>query len=1197
MKKKSKTLWALYKPIPSLKIFMIMRIMVFLLILGVIHVMGKDSYSQNTKVSLNMNDVTVGQVLNTIESQSEFYFIYNPKLVDVNRKVNIHARNEKIEKVLDQLFNGTNIEHMVLDRQVVLSPKVLLASSRKAEKRLQQQQITVTGTVTDEKGDPLPGVNIIVKGTVQGTITDADGKYTLSVAPGATLVFSYVGYKTQEIPVDNQTTVNVTMAESTVGINEVVVTALGITRERKALGYAVQDISGDDIEKTAETNVINALAGKSAGVFVNSSNGNVGASSRIIIRGNNSLRGGNQPLFVVDGVPIDNSLVSSSRGGYDYTDMGNRAADINPADIAEMTILKGANAAALYGARGANGVVLITTKTGSRSGFSVELGNSTTFSNPLRLPDFQNQYGQGGGGQYWYYDGLNGGKYDGVDESFGPELDYVVKAEDIQPGGKLYWAVEAGFPQTVGEILKLPQFNSPIDPVTGERIPTPWISHPDNVKNFYETGIKRITSASLSNGGDWGAVRLSLTNSDEKGMLPNTNLIKNTVSFSGQTNLTEKLSFDIRGSYINLHGNMSGSGYTFNNVNMQTIWGARQVDWAWLKDHIETEDGRPISWINRWHNNPYWIQYKNLNPMKENRVIGKASVNYQFTDWLSLMGRIGTDASNQQVELKRAYYGINDKEGRYQVTNYTRQEINADFLLSANKKINSDLTLRGNFGGNIMNKQYREQGSYVSKLVVPNNYSLANAKETPTTKYYKSEKEIQSLYGDLSVGFKDQLFLDLTGRNDWSSTLPVDANSYFYPSATFSWIFTETFGLDPSIFSFGKIRYGWAQVGNDTDPYRLDLIYSAGNPYGTNPRYSIGNTMPPLKLKNELITSNEIGLDLRFFNNRFGIDVTVYKSKAENQILSAAISPTSGYNSQLINAGRIDNQGVEIMLHTTPVQTNDFSWDVMVNWSKNKNKVVALSGDIESLELYKTEGNRITVVAPVGGSYGDMMGTGFVYHENGKIIVGKDGKPLYSEVRKLGNIMPDWLGSINNSFSYKGLHFSFLIDAKVGGDLYSRTDQDGFVTGTLKEIPGIVGTTVGLNDRGGEIRGKLEDGGGYLVDGVFEDGTPNNVYLYLNDARWGLFRHGEANLYDATYVKLREVSLSYSLPSNVVSKINLSGINIGVFARNVAILYTPEIISFDPEVSNRNASQTSQGSTYGSPPSARNIGFRVRFTY
>jgi len=1068
------------------------------------------------------------------------------------------------------------------------------------------QERTITGTVTSaEDGTSLPGVNIIVEGTAIGTITDMDGNYSITVpADAKELEFSFVGMLTKTVTIGSANVIDVILETGVQEVEEVIVTALGISRQRKALGYAVQDISGDDIKNTAETNIINALAGKSAGVYVNNSNGNVGASSRIIIRGNQSLKGNNQPLFVVDGIPIDNSIVHNTQStgyaggdpnsGYlpDYTDMGNGAADINPMDIAEMTILKGGSAAALYGARGANGVVLITTKSGIKKGFSVVVEHSTTFSTPFLLPDYQNEYGQGGGGKFWYYDGLNGGKNDGVDESFGPRLDYVVQAEDIVPGGKLYWAVEAGFPQTVGQILKVPQFDSPIDPSTGERIPTPWISHPDNVKSFYETGVTSVTNVALSNGGDWGTVRLSLTNSDQTGMVPNSDQVKNTVNFSGQTNITKKLSFDAKASYINSNGNFSGSGYTFNNVGMQTVWTARQVDWEWEKNHIENPDGTPISWISRWHDNPYWISNKFLNPQTKNRIIGTSSLKYQFNDWLSLTARAGTDYSNEQVELKRAYYSISEKEGKYQVNNYFRQETNADFLLSARKDITDDFTISGNFGGNLMNQKYRRHQSAVKKLVVPYIYSLSNAKETPTTSYYKSEKEIHSLYASASLEFRDQFFLDLTGRNDWSSTLPVDVNSYFYPSATATWIFTETFGLDPNLFSFGKIRLGWAQVGNDTDPYRLDLSYGSGTPYGNNPSYSMGSTMPPANLKNELITSNEFGLDLKFFNNRLGLDFTVYKSTAKNQILSAAIPSTSGFNSQLINAGQIDNQGVEIMLNATPVVISDFSWDVMVNWSKNTSKIISLNGDVKRLELYKPEGDQITVVADVGSAYGDMWGRGFVYHENGKRIVGANGVPLVTdELKKLGNIMPDWLAGINNSFSYKSINFSFLIDAKIGGDLYSRTNQDGWATGALK-------STVGNNPKGNPVRDPLEDGGGYLCDGVFEDGTPNDVYVYLDDVRWskGFFTNGERWLYDASYVKLREIGLSYSLPGSLVGKINLRGIDIGVFARNVALLYK-NCINFDPEVSNRSAIQSSQGAEYAAPPSARNIGFRVKFTY
>jgi len=1055
------------------------------------------------------------------------------------------------------------------------------------------QARSITGTViSSEDGSPLPGVTVMLEGSSVGTITDASGIYELSVPDGTgTLQFSFIGMLTKEVQITaSGTTYDVVMEPSTIELEDVVVTALGISRERKALGYAVQDVDGEILKKSAETNIINALSGRAAGVYVNSSNGNVGSSSRIIIRGNQSLTGNNQPLFVVDGVPIDNTIIESSRGNYDFTDMGSGASDINPNDIETMTILKGGSAAALYGSRGANGVIMITTKSGSKKGFMVEVENSTTFSNPLLLPDFQNDYGQGGGMQYWYEDGLNGGKNDGVDESFGPRLDYVVQAADIQPGGKLDWAVQAGFPQTAGQILSLPQFTSPYDPVTGVRTPTPWISHPDNVRSYYETGVTSITNVALSNGGEWGNIRLSLTNSNQKGMTPNTNQIKNTINFSGLSYLTEKLSFSAKVSYINSNGNLNGAGYTFNNVGMQTVWTARQADWEYMKNNIENPDGTPISWIDRWHDNPYWMAEKFLNPQTKNRLIGTASLKYEFTDWLSLTARAGTDYSNEQVELIRAYHSINYREGRYNVTNYFRQETNADFLLFARKAVSDDFTISGSFGGNIMNNKYNRQSSEVAKLVVPDVYSLSNAKETPTTTFYQQEREIQSLYAMVSAEWRGQIFLDLTGRNDWSSTLPVENNSYFYPSVTASWIFTETFGLDAGVFTFGKLRLGLAQVGNDTDPYRLNATYTAATPYGNNPLYSLTNTMPPQNLVNELITSRELGLDLRFFQGRLGFDFTVYKSVAKNQILSAVISSTSGYNSQTINAGQVDNNGIEIMLTGTPVARGDFSWDIMLNWSKNTSKIIALNGDIERLELYKTEGNQITVVADVGGAYGDMWGKGFVYHANGKPMVDETGVPMTSEMRNLGNIMPDWMAGLNNSFTYKGFNLSILIDAKMGGDVWSRTNADGWATGSLKH-------TTGNNANGKPVRDPISEGGGWLFDGVFEDGSPNTIYKDLDGFRWNGWSKGERWLYDGTYVKLREMSLTYSFPRSILGDQKvLNGVDLSVFGRNLAILYT-EAENFDPEVSNRNATQASQGSEFGSNPSARNIGFRVKFTF
>jgi TonB-linked SusC/RagA family outer membrane protein len=1153
-------------------------------------------------LTVNLKQNNVESIFAQISSETEFDFIYNNNLLEKQKNISLNVENKSLGNVLRLISKKTDLQFKRVNQDIIVSKRKINKPNlvEVLDKQTAVADIDISGKITSAiDGSGLPGASVLIKGTTNGVVTDLDGNYKLSVPSSeSVLVISFVGYVQLEVVVGSKSVIDLAMDEDTQNLADVVVTALGISKEKNALGYAVQEVSGDDIKNSGETNIINSLSGKSAGVYVNSSNGNVGSSSRITIRGNSSLTGNNQPLFVVDGVPIDNSIVSSARGqadnlgtGFqaDFVDMGNGAADINPNDIAEMTILKGGSAAALYGSRGANGVILITTKRGSKKGFSVEVENSTTFSSPLVLPDYQNEYGQGGGGQFWYKDGLNGGKNDGVDESFGPRLDYTVQPEDIVPGGKLYWAVEAGFPQSAGQILSLPQFDSPVNPTTGEKIPSPWISHPDNVSGFYETGVTRITSAALSNGGEWGNIRLAFTNSDQTGMTPNTNQVKNTINFSGKTNITDKLSFDASGSYINTTGNPNGSGYTFANIGMQTVWTARQVDWEYEKNNVENPDGTMNSWINRWHNNPYWMQYKNLNPVTKNRLIASSSLNYQFNDWLSLTAMVGTDFSNQQVELIRAYYGNNDKEGRYNVTNYFRQETNANFLLTANKNLTEDLRISANIGGNLMNNKYRTQGSYVTQLVVPNVYSLSNAKNTPTTTYFQTEKEIQSVYAAVSLDYKSQLYLDLTGRNDWSSTLPVTGNSYFYPSATTSWILTETFDIDPKLLSFGKIRVGWAQVGNDTDPYRLSSTYSASTPYGNNPSFSLGSVMPPANLVNELITSKELGLDVKFFNNRIGLDVTFYKSVAKNQILSAKVSNTSGFTSQTINAGQVDNSGTEIMLTGTPIVTNDFSWDVTLNWSKNNSKIIALNGDIQRLELYKTEGNQITVVADVGGSYGDMWGKGFVYHENGKPMVNDTGVPMTSDVRKLGNVMPDWLAGINNSFSYKSFNFSFLIDARVGGDIWSRTNADGWATGSLK-------SSVGLNDNGVPVRDPIADGGGWLFDGVFENGAANNIYKDLDGFRWNGWAKGERWLYDATYVKLRQVMFTYSLPSSLISKLSLQNVNVSVFARNVAILHK-NTENFDPEVSNRNASQSSQGGEFASNPSARNIGFRLKLTF
>ena len=1048
---------------------------------------------------------------------------------------------------------------------------------------------TITGTVRNIEG-PLESINIKVKGKSEGTMTDKDGHYSINATPKGSLVFSFVGMKTQEVAISGRSVVNVTMETETLGLNEVVVTALGITRAKKALGYSTQDISGESIKKSAEPNLINALAGKAAGVYINNSNGAVGASSRITIRGNNSLRLDNQPLFVVDGIPVGNSQVSvnASQTSVDY---GNAAADINPSDIETLTVLKGANAAALYGSRGANGVILITTKTGSKKGFTITAESTTTFGSPLILPTYQNQFGQGNAQMYWYKDGNNGGKYDGVDESWGPRLDYIVKAEDLVAGGELFWTIAAGIPQTVGQTLVLPQFNSPID-AAGKRTATPWISHPNNIKSYFVTGITSVNNVAISNSGSWGNMRLSITNSNQKGTVPNTDQKKSTINFSGLSNITKRFTVDFKGSFMNVHSdNLTGTGYSQNNPMMQSIWTGRQVDWEWEKEHYQNPDGTQISWIGNWHDNPYWIANMNRNPMTRNRFMGSAILKYKITDWLDVQGRVGTDLSNEDDEIRAAYYGNGAlaREGYWNSQNIFRQEVNADILFSGKKKISNDISISGNIGTNIMNLKGKNRGIVVTRLVVPGIYSIANSKEPSIPSYSISEKEIQSTFAAFSFDYKGQLFVDLTGRNDWSSTLPSKNNSYFYPSATGSWIFSQNLHLNEKYLSYGKLRLGWAQVGNDANSYMLDRTFTYSLPFGSNPSYSQSNVLPPLNLKNELITSTELGAELKFLKNRIGIDITLYKSNTRNQILNVTTSSASGDNQQTINAGDVENKGIEVILNGTPIKTNDFSWNVTVNWSSNKNKIIALAGDLKSYQLSNAFA-PLTVVAPVGGAYGTMMGRGFVYDNNGNKVVGANGIPLQTAgVVPIGNIMPEWFGGIMNSVSYKAISLGFLIDARMGGKIFSRSNWNAWQTGAFIE-------TVALNQRGVGMREPLSKGGGVLYEGVFADGRKNDVYIDAFTNTYNAFARGERWLYKSDFIKLREINLSYSLPSKIVSKLKLKGADVSLFGRNLAILYK-QIPNIDPEASSNSSDITSQGTEFAVIPTSRNIGFSIKLSF
>jgi len=1123
------------------------------------------------------------------------------------------------------------------------------------------QTIVITGTVTSSaQGEgAIPGVTISVKGTTMGALTDVNGKFSLTAPQSATtLIFSYIGMKKQEVVIGGRKVIDVSMEPDLLGLDEVVVTALGISREKKALGYSVQDLGGDNIEKTKVSNIVNAFQGKLSGVQITNSDGGVSSGVRVLIRGVNSLSssGDNQPLFIVDGVPINNSTTDAgSYGGRDY---GNAAGDINPSDVENISVLKGASAAALYGSRAVNGVILITTKSGKsrngQTGLGVSLEENMMWSTPLILPKYQNLYGQGssvgpGLGQYAfsYKDGAYGGTNDAVDESWGPELNYKVKAEDLLPGGKYYWTqdtnpdtklVESPIPQTVGQTLVLPQFDSPYDPVTGVRTATPWISHPNNTKSFFETGLQRTTTLAVAGSKEGANFRLSLSNQKINGILPNTDLTKNSISLNGEMAVTSKITVGGSANYIsNISNNIAENGYNGGNP-MQSLgqWFGRQVDMTVLKarqNELNPITGTPFNWNSSYHNNPYWNLNNNTNSRNRDRMIGNAHLSWKFTDWLSFKAMAGTDWYVEDImeRVAQGDVGIGFPKGEFNSYSNRRQEINANARLEFVKSL-GDFSFNGSLGTeyNHYNSQYRQTN--VAELIIPDLYSVANAAVPATTSIIEHHHELQSVFGTANFGFRNFVFLDLTGRNDWSSTLPLNSNSYFYPSASLSLVVTDALHIKSDVLSFLKVRGSYAQVGGTADDYSLQGTYTAANPFNGHPSLNYGTTtanavIPPAALKPQNKKSKEVGIELKLFKNRIGLDASFYKENIINQILNIAVSNTTGFTNKTINAGNLQNMGAELQLNLTPVQTNDFSWDISLNWSKNQNKVISLYGDMKYYQLYDLSWGGYVYAFP-GKEYGTIFGYAIVrenatpvyydaaktqlayYTYSGRPIVTKAGRYIRSGQRTpLGNVYPDWFGGVTNTLNYKKLSFSFLIDFKKGGDIFSETHMFGMYTGVLAP-------TAVTNANGKNIRDALTDGGGVLIpnavygkvntDGTIQlldatgaaSTTPVANTTYADANTWGYDYYGktELSVFDGSFTKLREVSLGYTFDKiGFLNKAGISNIALSLVGRNLWIIHK-NVPDIDPEVGN-SAGNTSVGAEQNTIPSTRSYGFNIKINF
>lgn len=1031
---------------------------------------------------------------------------------------------------------------------------------------VQAQDRIVTGKVTDETGQGLPQVTVLVKGTSIGTPTDADGNYRLSIPENSkVLIFRFLGYVTKEVQIQNLSEINVTLSPDVTDVGEVVVTALGISREKRSLGYAVQEIKGENINQVKPDNIVNALSGKIAGVQVTGSQGGLGGSSRIVIRGVNSISGNNQPLFVVDGTPVNNSNFNSGTNGGGGIDYGNAAGDINPDDVESISVLKGASAAALYGSRAANGVILITTKKGTKNkGMGITFSTGVTFNDVLILPDYQNEYGGGYKQEFDLYEGQPVVNY-AADESWGPRMDGT-------PVRQWYsWY--------------------PDDPDFGQM--TPFLPHPNNVKEFYETGITTNNNIAFSGGNQTNQYRLSFTNYHSTSTIPNNSLDRNTVALNASSDLTDKLKISSSISYVStFNNNIPGNGYGSGAGNVVTSfnqWFQRQLDMNKLKNY-QTADGVDRTWNIKsptnldplYWENPLYVLNNSTNDMNRERVLGNISMKYQIAPNLSVQGWVRTDFYTDRRQERIASGSI--PQDRYSESIRQFRENNYELLVQYSKNFENELSLNVNMGANSRQSKYNNNSAAtVGGLNVPNFFTIGASIDRPSITDSESNREVNSIYGSASLGYKGTYFLEASLRNDWSSTLPAENNSFLYPSFTGSVVISEL--IDVDFLSFAKIRGSWSEVGNDTSPYQLSLTYSGQTNYGSLPAYTVPNTLNNPYLKPETITSTEVGVEMSFLDSRFGLDVTYYNISATDQILPLDIASTSGYTSTIVNAGEMVNQGWEVQLKANPLRSQTgLNWDVSFNWARNRNEVKELAVGQENY-LIASWGPSIN--AKIGQPYGTFVTDGFVYHENGQRIVQDNGFFAQATNQTYGSYLPDWTGGFTNTLSYKSLSLNVHVDFQSGGTLYSVSNRYGTYSGMFQE-------TVGLNDRGNPLRDPVADGGGVRADGVKEDGSPNDVYVDAQDYFKHIRNRREYFLYDASFVKLREVRLTYSLPSALLTSLPVNGIDISLVGRNLAILHS-NVPNVDPE--SAYGSGNVQGFENGQHPSTRSIGFNFVFRF
>jgi TonB-linked SusC/RagA family outer membrane protein len=1029
----------------------------------------------------------------------------------------------------------------------------------------------VTGKVTSKtETGGLPGVNVVIKGTVTGIITDIDGNYKINVpSPDAVLQFSFIGFQSVEVPVKGQTVIDVVLEEDVQSIDEVVVTALSIERNKNSLGYSITQVASEELTSVKETNPINSLAGKVAGLQISNTPSGVDGSTRVVLRGISSLSGSNRPLIVIDGIPVGgDSYGGAGLGG--GKDMGDALSDINPEDIENMSVLKGAGAAAAYGSRGANGVILITTKNGAgRKGIGVSVSSSYIMESPLVYPELQSKYGQGAFGQH--------------PTEMGTTMTNI-KGEEP-------WIWSWGRPME-GQVL--PDW---LD------VPTPYTAQPNPFSTFYNTGANFMNTVAIDGGNEISSVRASISTQNNTGIYPTNEMKKQTINLRGVTKLGKKTTVDGKFTYIHntvenrpyLAEDVASSGWTLavlpRDVRMQSVEDNRYdanglEQWGW----------------DRTLGNIYWEMENKKNNDEKHRLQGLFAVDIDFTEKIDLMVRSGLDFTNRNAkEYAAAGSRVNNAyRGWYNQGFSNGLEWNSDFLLSYREDLSDDLKLNFSLGGNYRYNQYKSISQSGDTWRVPNFYNISNLENYRTGEYF-SEKEVLSLYGLGTLSYLNYLYLDFTYRNDWSSTLPAESNSYGYYSGNLSFLFTEAFNIESSVLSLGKIRGSYAKVGNDTGPYQTENYYNIDQSAWPYPVGSMNSTLAFANFKPEITTSWELGTNLNFFNNLITLDLAFYQSNSRNQIMNVKLAPSSGFSDIKQNAGEVENKGFEGLISATPISNKKgLNWDVSLNFSRNKSEVVALADGETRKVLTNSINSFVTIELRPGEPFGSIYGIDYKRDANGNKLINDDGIAIAGDYKNLGDINPDLMGGLSNQFSYKNIQLRFLIDFQLGGEFYSHgttyRDLMGTSVESLKGRDEWYSTHEGIFF-GDPIKGVIPKG--YVEDGVnVNTGEVNTVpvepMMRALNTIW-FNKIISDYILDATNVRLRELSLGYDLPKSLIGKTPLTKVNIALVGRNLFFFYNAAKNN-DPE-SGYNADSIGNAIEATAMPATRSYGFNLSVNF